>query len=151
MKPLLCVRVTAPTMAELRRRRDAVADADLVELRLDSVSDPDAAGALADRRRPVIVTCRPAWEGGHFRGSEDERRRILTDAFTRGAEFVDVEWRAGFGDLIAREGGKRIILSAHDFDMMPIDLVARLHAMRSTGADIVKLAVKTTRLTDCVA
>jgi hypothetical protein len=44
--PLLCVTVAAPTTAELRRRRDAVQDADLIELRLDSVSDPDVAGAV---------------------------------------------------------------------------------------------------------
>ena len=69
--------MTAPTTAELRRRRDAVRDADLVELRLDGVADPDVAGALAGRRLPVIVTCRPAWEGGRFGGSEEERRRLL--------------------------------------------------------------------------
>ena len=42
---------------------------------LDTVSDPDVAGALEGRRLPAIVTCRPAWEGGQFRGSEEERRR----------------------------------------------------------------------------
>jgi 3-dehydroquinate dehydratase/shikimate dehydrogenase len=150
MKAQLCVTVTAPTTAELRRRRDAVADADLIELRLDTVSDPDVAGALADRRRPAIVTCRPVWEGGQFRGSEEDRRRLLTEALTLGAEYVDVEWRARFDDLIAGANGRRIILSSHDFDMMPIDLVARVHAMRSTGAEVVKLAVKTTRITDCL-
>ena len=40
-KPLLCVTVTAATTAELRRQRDAVIDADLIELRLDTVSDPE--------------------------------------------------------------------------------------------------------------
>src|SRR5215470_13586975 len=99
-KPLLCVTVTAATTAELRRRRDEVADADLIELRLDSVADPDAAGALAGRRRPVIVTCRPTWEGGHFDGSEEERKRVLSEALTLGAEYVDLEWRGGFDDLI---------------------------------------------------
>jgi len=150
MPSLLCVTVTAPTTAELRKRRDAVSDADLIELRLDSVADPDVAGALRDRRRPTIVTCRPVWEGGHFRGSEEERRRLLTDALALGADYVDVEWRAHFDDLVAGCHGRRIILSTHDFDMMPIDLVARVHAMRSTGAEVVKLAVKTTRLTDCL-
>ena len=43
-KPLLCVTVTAATTAELRQKRDAVADADLIELRLDTVSDPSVAG-----------------------------------------------------------------------------------------------------------
>lgn len=150
MKPLLCVTVTAPTTAELRKRRDLAAGADLVELRLDSVSDPNAAGALAGRRVPVIVTCRPAWEGGQFTGSEEDRRRLLTEAFTLGAEYVDVEWRARFDDLIARAGGQRIVLSAHDFDGVPADFAERAHAMRATGADVVKLAVKTTRLADCL-
>jgi 3-dehydroquinate dehydratase / shikimate dehydrogenase len=151
MKPLLCVTVTAPTTAELRRRRDAVLDADLVELRLDSVNDPDVAGALAGRRRPVIVTCRPHWEGGAFQGAEEDRRRLLAEALALGAEYVDVEWRAGFHDLVASTGGSRIVLSSHDFDMVPIDLVSRLHAMRSSGAEVVKLAMKLTRLSDAVS
>jgi 3-dehydroquinate dehydratase/shikimate dehydrogenase len=150
MKPLLCVTVTAPTLAELRQRRDAVGDADLIELRLDSVSDPDVAGALAGRTRPVIVTCRPEWEGGSFAGSEEERRRILEDALALGAEYVDLEWRAGFHDLIAKTHGRRIVLSSHDYDMVPIDLVSRLHAMRSTGAEVIKLAMKLTCLADGV-
>jgi 3-dehydroquinate dehydratase/shikimate dehydrogenase len=150
MKPHLCVTVTAPTMAELRRRRDEIVDADMVELRLDTVGDPDPAGALAGRRRPAIVTCRPQWEGGHFTGSEEERRRILEHALALGAEFVDVEWRAPFHDAIVRAGGRRVVLSSHDFDMVPIDLAGRLHAMRGSGAGVVKLAMKLTALADCV-
>src|SRR5262245_10114044 len=105
----LCVVVTAPTTAELRRRRDEVADADLIELRLDTVTDPDVAGALAGRRRPVIVTCRPTWEGGHFAGSEEERKRLLRDALEKGAEYVDIEWRARFSDLVSTRDGRRIV------------------------------------------
>ncbi|MBI3402621.1 MAG: shikimate dehydrogenase [Acidobacteria bacterium] len=149
-RPLLCVTVTGETTADLRRARDAVADADLVELRLDSVSDPSVAGALAGRRRPVIVTCRPEWEGGSFKGSEEERRRLLGEALSLGAEYVDIEWRARFTDLIAQTGGRRVVLSTHDFLDVPIDLTARVHAMRSTGAEVIKIAVATKRLSDCV-
>src|SRR5436190_11394729 len=123
-KALICATVTASTTAELRRRRDEVTEADLVELRLDSVSDPSVAGALAGRRRPVIVTCRPAWEGGHFTGPEEDRHRILTEAFTLGAEYVDVEWRAHFDDLLERSAGRRIVLSVHDFEAVPGDLAS---------------------------
>jgi len=147
---LLCVTVKAPTTVELRQQRDEVADADLIELRLDSVSDPNAAGALAGRDRPVIVTCRPTWEGGQFAGSEEERKRLLADALALGAEYVDLEWRAGFDDLIAQRAGRGIVLSSHDFEGVPGDLPARLHAMRSTGAEVVKLAAKTHTLSDCV-
>ena len=146
----LCVTVTADTTAELRRKRDEVVGADLVELRLDTVSDPDVAGALADRRTPVVVTCRPPWEGGRFNGSEAERKAILADALARGAEYVDVEWKANFTDLVASTGGRRIVLSSHDFRGVPADLRERAAAMRATGAEVVKIAVKTSRLSDCL-
>src|SRR5262249_25341114 len=149
-KPLLCVTVTAGTMAELRVRRDAVVAADLVELRLDAVRDPAPAAALDGRRRPVIVTCRPTWEGGCFAGSEGEGKRILAEALALGAEYVDIEWRAGFDDLVTQTGGRRIIISSHDFDGVPADLAARIQAMRTTGAEVVKLAALMTRLSDCV-
>ena len=146
----LCVTLTAETTAELRRKRDEVIGADLVELRLDTVSDPDVAGALAGRKLPVIVTCRPTWEGGHFKGSEDERRQILKDALARGAEYVDIEWKANFTDLLSSTAGRRIVLSSHDFNGVPVDLNSRAQAMRATGAEVVKLAVKTARLSDCL-
>src|SRR6266571_6188620 len=128
-KPLVCVTVIAPTMAELRRRRDEATDADLVELRLDTVSDPDPAGALAGRRLPVLVTCRPQWEGGCFSGSEEERKGILAAACAHGADFVDVEWRAGFDDLIAGRSGRGVVVSAHDFSGLPSDLPGEIAAM----------------------
>jgi 3-dehydroquinate dehydratase / shikimate dehydrogenase len=146
----LCVTVTGASMAELRQRRDLATEADLVELRLDTVEDPDAAGALAGRSRPVIVTCRPRWEGGHFGGSEEERRRLLADAQRLGAEYVDVEWRAGFTDLIASRRGEGVVVSMHDFTGVPRDLAARAEAMRSTGAAVVKLAVRASNLSDCL-
>jgi 3-dehydroquinate dehydratase/shikimate dehydrogenase len=148
-KPLLVVTVAGATTDELRLRRDAVAGADLVELRLDLAREPDVAGALANRRVPVIVTCRAKWEGGHFTGSEAERRRILDCAIQLGAEYVDVEFRAGFTrDLIASTGGKRIVVSMHDFDGVPADLIDRVRSMRATGAEVVKVSVMAKSLAD---
>ena len=149
-KPLVCVTVTAPTMAELRRRRDEATDADLVELRLDTVSDPDVAGALAGRSVPVLVTCRPQWEGGQFTGSEEERKGMLARAGALGADFIDVEWRARFDDLIAAREGRGVVLSAHDFSGLPADLPGQIGAMRATGSKVVKVAVTPGRLSDCV-
>ena len=137
----LCATVTARTTAELRAGRDAQAGADLVELRLDTLERPDVAGALQGRRQPVVVTCRAAWEGGGFAGSETERRRILLEACRLGAEYVDVEQRADFaGDLLAARDGRGVVLSFHAFDGLPADLEARYRAMRSTGAEVVKIA-----------
>ena len=42
------------------------------------------------------------------------------------------------------------MISSHDFDGVPADLVGRAQAMRATGAEVVKIAVKTSTLTDCL-
>ncbi len=120
----------------------------MVELRLDGVQDLDVAGALSGRTTPVVVTCRAAWEGGRFDGSEEARRRVLEQALALGADYVDVEWKAGWDDLIRAEGGRRIVVSHHDFTGVPPDLVDRHRAMRATGAGIVKVAVATSRVSD---
>jgi 3-dehydroquinate dehydratase/shikimate dehydrogenase len=143
---LLCETVTGRSMAELVAARDASA-ADMVELRLDGVDRPDVAQALAGRRTPVIVTCRAGWEGGRFEGSEDERRAMLRRALEGGAEYVDVEWRAGFTDLFDAFA-PRIVVSSHDFSGVPADLEGQVRDMRQTGAAVVKVAVTASRLTD---
>jgi 3-dehydroquinate dehydratase / shikimate dehydrogenase len=109
---------------------------------VDGVADLEVSSVLAGRRQPVILTCRPTWEGGRFDGSEQERERLLTSAHELGAEYVDVEWRAGFSaGLCERTGGARIVLSSHDFGGLPADLQDRVRAMRGSGAEIVKVAV----------
>lgn len=147
-RPLLCATVMAETTGALRARRDAAHDADLVELRLDAVRNPDVAGALTGRRCPVIVTCRPRWEGGQFDGSEEERRRILVDALTQGADYVDLEWHSGLDSLVAERQGRNVVLSMHDFEGVPKDLAEQYRAMRATGAEVVKVAVHAERLSD---
>jgi 3-dehydroquinate dehydratase/shikimate dehydrogenase len=137
-------------MRELREARDAVADADLVELRLDGVRDLDVAGALQGRRRPVIVTCRPVWEGGRFDGSEEERRRILREALGLGADYVDVEWRTGDAGLVRARGGRGVVVSLHEFGDAPPDLEERVVDAASSGAEAIKVAVRAERLTDLI-
>jgi 3-dehydroquinate dehydratase/shikimate dehydrogenase len=151
VKPLLVETVTGATVAELVAARDAATRADMVELRLDGVSDltPASVAAVLDGRRlPVIATCRPEWEGGRFGGGEKDRLSILQAALDGGAEYVDLEWRAGFTDLLAQTRGRRVVLSSHDFNGAPADLASQADAMRATGAEIVKIAITAHRLCD---
>ncbi len=145
----LCITVAGSTMAEVRARRDEASGlADLVEVRLDGVADPDPAGALAGRTTPVIVACHPAWEGGRFDGPEEVRKRLLVAALDAGADRIDVEWRARFDELFTDASRDRIIVSNHVFDGVPADLDERYRAMRATGAGVVKIAVEPRRLSD---
>jgi 3-dehydroquinate dehydratase/shikimate dehydrogenase len=143
---LLCETVTGQSMADLRAARDA-AVADMVEVRVDGVADLDVAGALQGRRKPVVVTCRPEWEGGRFAGAEEERHGILAQAMSLGAEFIDIEWaslngahKPGFGDIVKTDP-KRIVVSAHDFEGVPVDIESRARDMRTHGAAVIKVAV----------
>jgi 3-dehydroquinate dehydratase / shikimate dehydrogenase len=145
--PQVCVTVTARTMDELRAARDAAEHADLVELRLDFVDRPDVELALRGRSRPVVVTCRPVWQGGGFVGPEDERRQLLLRAQQLGAEFVDIEAAAAFaGELIANARGRGVVVSSHFFGETPPDLRQVYAAMRGAGAEVLKLAVEVDRL-----
>jgi 3-dehydroquinate dehydratase/shikimate dehydrogenase len=135
-------------MRELRRARDAATSADMVEVRLDALEAPDPAGALEGRRLPVIATCRPIWEGGAFAGAEEERRRILEGAVALGAEFVDVEAVASFTpDIIRARRGRGVVVSMHR-GVPDDDLTEQYRALRSMGAEVVKLAVTADRLVD---
>lgn len=121
----------------------------MVELRLDGVQDVDVAGSLADRRLPVIVTCRPTRQGGQFDGAEETRVALLEQAWALGAEYVDVESGAAPA-LLERSGGARIVASHHDFEKMPDDAIDRLRTLLATGAEVVKFAATVDRLSDVV-
>src|SRR5687768_5836753 len=137
----LCITVIGKDSDAIRRARMAAeADADLVELRLDSMTSPDPEAAMAGRKKPVIVTCRPLREGGMFDGSEEERLRILERAQALGAEFIDIEWDIRAEPFVAARGGKGVIVSRHDCQGVPDDLPALLQRLRATGAEGAKVS-----------
>ena len=99
----------------------------------------------------MIATCRAAWEGGRFQGSEAERLAILARALELGADYVDLEWKAA-AVLAAwpAEVRRRIVLSHHDFDERPGDLADRVRDLRRFGTGVVKIAVKANALRDAL-
>ena len=146
---LVCETVTATTTSELVRLRD-LSRADVVELRLDFVDRPDVAAALANRRLPVVVTCRPRAEGGRFDGPETDRLALLAQAIQLGAEYVDVEHNVDAATLpVGRM--TRLIHSLHDFRGIPADLADRVRELRRKArGGIVKVAVQVASPEQCI-
>ena len=68
----------------------------MVELRLDTMDRPDPDAALVAAAVPRSSPAGRVREGGHFDGCEEERRDAAERASELGAEFIDVEWDAGF-------------------------------------------------------
>lgn len=131
-----------------------------VELRLDGMETPAVEEILPFGGRIVIVTVRKKGEGGAFRGTEEERLRVLAGAVRLGADYVDLELSAGekaAGDLreeIAMNGDRtKLILSYHDFTGTPPQNALRGIVLdaRRMGADVVKVAVMARSLEDNLA
>ncbi len=141
--------------------------ADLVEFRIDQFTDdPHAVTELVQRSAlPCIITCRPTWEGGAYDGDEQTRISVLEHAGlgTRKPAYIDVELKAyessanlrqKVGLVVddpqrARETDTGLILSSHDFETRPDDLLRRLKAMADAPAcRVTKLAWRARSLRD---
>ncbi|NLE61214.1 MAG: type I 3-dehydroquinate dehydratase, partial [Planctomycetes bacterium] len=164
----LCVPLTADrcqAMAEQVAQATRLG-ADMVELRLDHLREPDldAIQALMNRAGhfavDVIITCRLAEEGGNFGGSEEQRIRLFEAAALVGGDYIDVELAAWRRSTLLRERIEalrlardpsrplKLILSRHDFEKTPADLPRILEDIASEPCDVVKLATKAESLVD---
>ena len=128
--------------------------ADILEIRFDllNITTPHDAEKLVNDIKsatnlPCIATNRLQSEGGKWSGTEEDRTRILIDILGT-VDAVDIELSAS-KDVrervvqSAKDAGKTIIVSSHDFNRTPA-----VERMRKTlddcleaGADIAKLAV----------
>lgn len=119
---------------------------DVVEIRLDGLRTPLTADCIAALGKPVLVTNRPSWEGGHFAGSEEQRLDLLLQAVRLGARYADIELQTSpemRNRLLAdiHSAGAEVIVSHHDFLQTPPadQLTTILQRMMASGADIGKM------------
>jgi 3-dehydroquinate dehydratase type I len=129
--------------------------ADVVEIRLDAMRDPRVEHCIAVLDKPVLVTNRPVWEGGQWRGAEEERIELLCQGLEWGARYVDLELRAAPPlhdqvQKVARRHQAQVIVSSHDFQGTPesAQLRATLEQMMACGADIGKIVTTATSPVD---
>ena len=113
--------VTGPTMADLRTARDA-AVGDLVELRLDGVTDLDVAGALAGRRGRSSSPAAPRGKAGGSTGAEEERLAIL--AVPRRSGPSSSTWSSPPRGATSRGARHAAGAVDHDFTGVPADLAS---------------------------
>jgi 3-dehydroquinate dehydratase / shikimate dehydrogenase len=139
---------SAGTIASLAR---AAEWADLVEVRADYVRDLDIHSILQAKTCPVIFTLRSREEGGEFQGSEKIRLEMIVQAFRAGADYVDVEFSASWQEVIEAVPRNQVVLSHHDYNATPQNLVPQIERMASAGAGIMKIATRARRLTDNLA
>lgn len=140
-----------PVESAERAKKDG---ADILELRIDLL-EVDALKALQDIRKtglPVIITNRMKQQGGAWQRSEEERISTLRSLLPM-SDAVDIELCARDRDMVvkkARDAGKTVIISTHDFQRTPASdaMSGIINDSIAAGADIAKLAVTPASLED---
>jgi 3-dehydroquinate dehydratase/shikimate dehydrogenase len=157
----ICVPVRVQRAAELDSAiRSAAEVADLVEVRLDYLNRDEhesafqfLRGHLSREHPPMILTFRPAEEGGHTPADYEARRGFWT-ALNKlsGSALMDLELDLAEGfaaDKVAIDWN-RVICSHHDFRGVPPDLDQIYERMAATLARVVKIAVQADDATECL-
>jgi 3-dehydroquinate dehydratase/shikimate dehydrogenase len=137
----ICASLTEETTdAVLARMAELGEAADLFEIRGDLVQDLDLLKLIRLRSKPLVFCCRTPVEGGFWKEGEASRRHTLLEAIRRGFDYVDIEHRSEFLDIMTEKSGRGLIVSYHDFESTPPRLRELYEAMKEQGADFVKLA-----------
>ncbi|MCW4034112.1 MAG: type I 3-dehydroquinate dehydratase [Candidatus Bathyarchaeota archaeon] len=152
----VCVAVPPKTVTEaLDLIKQAEAQhADLIEIRLDSLTSFDGIEKLASATEiPLIATNRPKDFGGNFSGTETERQQILFTAAKSGFEYVDVDLGTkNQAELVAtlHDLGTKVIISFHDFARTPSLHILHnvLEAQIIACADVCKIVTTATTMDD---
>lgn len=158
-KVRICVPICETTIAGARQALTCAREcSDILELRLDCL-DPhelERAGELkpflASLGMPVIITLRPAGQGGNRELDLSVRKASALAWQDLDQIYRDVEL-----DLIEHVSAslnpsqvERLICSHHDFAGVPADLDQIYERMSATGAGILKLAVYAQDIADCL-
>jgi len=121
--------------------------ADVIEIRLDLLSDAAITPFVQKLAKPLLFTNRPQWEGGYFAGSETARIESLVQAIEHDCSMVDLELktapelRGDLLDVLIDHPQTGLIVSWHDFAGTPSnkELGEILQQQMESGAHIGKI------------
>lgn len=153
---MICIPIIANNLDDvLQDMAEASKFADIIELRLDYIKNPDLGRILERRTKPVIITNRPVREGGKFEGNEEERIALLKLAIQMQADFVDIEHDSiqnirGDTEQPVPTSKTKLIVSYHNFRETPDDLTDIYRKLGQCDADIVKIVTYANDITDNV-
>lgn len=143
-RQMICLTVT-PTSRQLAKvdLLNAAAHADMIELCLDQLAkEPDVGEMIDGIDKPIIVSCRGAKDGGHYRHDEEKRLALLRTAIVAGPAYVELDPETA--KQIPPFGQTKRIISYTSPDK-PLGNVDKLYEKLVTDckADVVKLSWKT--------
>lgn len=147
---MICIPIVASTTeGALQEIAGALEKADIIELRIDYIKNPDLPKLLSGRKKPVIVTNRSVQQGGKFTGGKKENLALLKQAIELGADYVDVEFPNQLieGSRRLQPARTKIIYSYHNFQHTP-EVKKIYKEMKKSPADVLKVVTRANKISD---
>lgn len=147
----ICVSICAETADEMINNiKRAEEHADIVELRFDCLDSAEIANAMQrvstfDLKVPILVTFRPAEQGGKRNLTDDDRREFWS-------RVPRLFWAGDFEDNASKFSAdwENKILSYHDLAGTTEDISEMYKRLASDDAAIIKIAVQADDITDSI-
>jgi 3-dehydroquinate dehydratase/shikimate dehydrogenase len=144
---MICVVIKGPSLSLAKEQINSIISyADIVELRLDlfeSFNIEEIKDLKESFDLPMIFTLRSTSQGGEYKRSEEERLVEIEKLISLKPAYIDLEYDIPkqFVEKIRKENREtKIILSFHDFNSTPANLINILSKLQETQADIYKIS-----------
>lgn len=135
---MICISVT-PESRQLAKVDilNAGKQCDLIELCLDRLhKEPDVKDMISGSKKPILISCRRQEEGGHFKGTEEERLMLLRQAILANPAYVEMDLETA--QKIPRFGKVQRVISFISLDRPLGDINQIFDEAIAAKADVIK-------------
>jgi len=140
---MIAIPVTAQTNKEaIEQLKETEKKADIVEIRLDYIENPNIKEIIKNSKKPLIFTNRLFSKGGKKKQLEKERIDKLKEAIRLKADYIDIEYATDesiIKELIKNKKSTKIIVSYHNFKETPKNLAEIYKKIKSLKPAIIKI------------
>ena len=139
MKTEVCIPITATKL------ENAIKDMKQAEKLADLV--------LKNKKKKVIVTCRPKGMYGNYNGKEEKRIELIKNAIELNADYIDIEMESNnkeIKDMISNKKNSKIIVSHHNSKETPSlrELNNKYNEIKKLNPDLVKIVATADSIND---
>lgn len=145
---LVCAAFFSKTTQQTIRDLKKASNADLVELRLDEANNINFKKVFSKKTKPIIIACRNRNHGGKFKGTEDQRIRLLKKAIRFKPEYIDLESDVNKEVIKELRKKTKLIISYHNFKNTPKNLEKTITEIKKLKPDMIKIVTTANKIED---
>ena len=124
-KTTICIPIIDKNINDaLKSAEESLKYGDIVEFRVDLMDNPTIEHIEKMSKYPSIITVRANWEGGEYKGDNNQRIELYKKAIECNVNYIDIELKEERNKELVEYRNKinsktKIIVSYHDFEKTP--------------------------------